>query len=118
MNAHCLSCIVLRWIANKRTALIIRVLAKGTRRYIELPHEIGRIALEIVTQALRRPERDGLVAESVVPLRIAYAVMPLERTLIEPLNAICHWSEKPLPQLKANSAGGNAADVRPKLRRT
>src|SRR6476469_2762392 len=119
MNAHCLSRVVLSRIADKWTALIIHVLATGTRRYAALQREIGGISQKMVTQTLRSLERDGLVARKVhpvVPPKVEYALTPLGRTLIEPLNAICHWAEKHLPQLEANrararSVASNGADL-------
>ena len=107
MNAHCLSRVVLSRIADKWTALIIHVLATGTRRYAALQREIGGISQKMLTQTLRSLERDGLVARKVypvVPPKVEYALTPLGRTLIEPLNAICHWAEKHLSQLEANRA--------------
>jgi DNA-binding HxlR family transcriptional regulator len=107
MNAHCLSRVVLERIADKWTALIIHVLAGGTHRYAELRREIGGISQKMLTQTLRSLERDGLVRRKVypvVPSRVEYALTPLGRTLIEPLRAICRWSEKHLPQLEANRA--------------
>ena len=112
MNAHCLSRVVLSRIADKWTALIIHVLASGTRRYAELQREIGGISQKMLTQTLRSLERDGLVARKVhpvVPPKVEYALTPLGRTLIEPLNGICRWSEKHLPQLEANRARAHAA---------
>ena len=114
MNAHCLSRVVLNRIADKWTALIIHVLAAGTRRYAELQREIGGISQKMLTQTLRSLERDGLVLRKVhpvVPPKVEYALTPLGRTLIEPLNAICHWSEKHLPQLEANRARAGAVGV-------
>jgi len=111
MNAHCLSRVVLSRIADKWTALIIHVLATGTRRYAELQREIGGISQKMLTQTLRSLERDGLVSRKVhpvVPPKVEYTLTPLGRTLIEPLNAICHWSEKHLPQLEANRARARA----------
>ena len=105
MNVHCLSRVVLSRIADKWTALIIHVLATGTRRYAMLQREIGGISQKMLTQTLRSLERDGLIARKVhpvVPPKVEYSLTPLGRTLIEPLNAICHWSEKHLPQLQAN----------------
>ena len=113
MPAHCLSYVVLSPIPNKRTALIIRVLGKGTRRYMELRHEIGRTSMKMATHTLRSLGRNGLEAKPVVPPRVACAVIPLGRTLIAPPNSSCHWSEKHLPPLEVN-----AGDVRPKPRRT
>ena len=118
MNAQCLSRVVLSRIADKWTALIIHVLATGTRRYATLQREIGGISQKMLTQTLRSLERDGLVARKVhpvVPPKVEYTLTPLGRTLIEPLNAICHWSEKYLPQWQANrdrSAAPNGAESR------
>ena len=112
MNAHCLSRVVLSRIADKWTALIIHVLATGTRRYAELQREIGGISQKMLTQTLRSLERDGLISRKVhpvVPPKVEYSLTPLGRTLIEPLNAICHWSEKHLPQLQANRAKAQAS---------
>jgi DNA-binding HxlR family transcriptional regulator len=111
MNAHCLSRVVLSRIADKWTALIIHVLATGTRRYAELQREIGGISQKMLTQTLRSLERDGLVSRKVHPVappKVEYALTPLGRTLIEPLRAICRWSEKHLPQLEANRARAGA----------
>ncbi len=105
MQAQCPSRLVLDRIADKWTALIIHVLATGTRRYATLQREIGGISQKMLTQTLRSLERDGLVSRKVhpvVPPKVEYALTSLGRTLIEPLNAICHWSEKYLPQLQAN----------------
>lgn len=105
MNPQCLSRVVLDRIADKWTALIIYVLANGTRRYAQLQREIGGVSQKMLTQTLRSLERDGLVQRKVhpvVPPKVEYSLTPLGRTLIEPLKAICRWSEKHLPQLQAN----------------
>lgn len=105
MNPGCLSRVVLDRIADKWTALIIYVLANGTRRYAALQREIGGVSQKMLTQTLRSLERDGLVqrrVHPVVPPKVEYSLTPLGRTLIEPLTAICRWSEKHLPQLQAN----------------
>src|SRR5438477_4538750 len=105
LKPQCPSRIVLERIADKWTALIIQVLANGTQRYASLQRTIGGISQKMLTQTLRSLERDGLVLRKVhpvVPPKVEYSLTPLGRTLIDPLNAICHWSEKYLPQLQAN----------------
>lgn len=105
MNPRCPSRIVLERIADKWTALIIQVLANGTHRYAELQREIGGVSQKMLTQTLRSLERDGLIARkvhAVVPPKVEYSLTALGRTLIEPLQAICRWSEKHLSQLEAN----------------
>ncbi len=107
MDAQCPSRLVLDRIADKWTALIIHVLATGTRRYAALQREIGGVSQKMLTQTLRSLERDGLVQRKVhpvVPPKVEYALTALGRTLIEPLHALCRWSEKHLPELEANRA--------------
>jgi DNA-binding HxlR family transcriptional regulator len=111
LNPRCPSRLVLDRIADKWTALVIQVLASGTRRYAELQREIGGISQKMLTQTLRSLERDGLVQRKVypeVPPKVEYALSKLGRTLIEPLQAICRWSEKHLSELEANRARSKA----------
>jgi DNA-binding HxlR family transcriptional regulator len=111
MDAQCPSRLVLDRIADKWTALIIQVLAHGTKRYAVLQREIGGISQKMLTQTLRSLERDGLVQRTVhpvVPPKVEYSLTRLGRTLIEPLHALCRWSEKHLSELQANRARATA----------
>ncbi|HAK06202.1 MAG TPA: transcriptional regulator [Spartobacteria bacterium] len=115
MDAQCPSRLVLDRIADKWTALIIQILARGTMRYAALQREIGGISQKMLTQTLRSLERDGLVQRTVhpvVPPKVEYAITRLGRTLIEPLHALCRWSEKHLPELQANRARARAKATR------
>lgn len=114
LDPRCPSRLVLDRIADKWTALIIQVLAGGTKRYAVLQREIGGISQKMLTQTLRSLERDGLVQRKVypeVPPRVEYALSKLGRTLIEPLQAICRWSEKHLAELEANRAKARGAQL-------
>lgn len=107
MNPECDSREVLDRIADKWTALIIRVLSAGTKRHNELQREISGVSQKMLTQTLRSLERDGLVTRKVypvVPPRVEYSLTPLGRSLTEPLQAICLWAEKHLPELQAARA--------------
>jgi DNA-binding HxlR family transcriptional regulator len=98
---------VLDRIADKWTALTIQILARGTMRYAALQREIGDVSQKMLTQTLRSLERDGLVQRTVhpvVPPKVEYKLTRLGRTLIEPLQALCRWSEKHLAELQANRA--------------
>ncbi|PYL50760.1 MAG: transcriptional regulator [Verrucomicrobia bacterium] len=60
---------------------------------------------------LRSLERDGLVQRTVhpvIPPKVEYSLTRLGRTLIEPLHALCRWSEKHLAELQANRARAKA----------
>jgi len=103
--------VVLERIADKWTALVIQILARGTMRYAALQREIGGISQKMLTQTLRSLERDGLVRRTVhpvVPPKVEYSLTRLGRTLIEPLQALCRWSEKHLTELQANRARAKA----------
>lgn len=105
LSPGCPSRLVLDRIADKWTALIIQNLASGTQRYSELQRNIGEISQKMLTQTLRSLERDGLVQRKVypvVPPKVEYALTKLGRTLIEPLQGLCRWSEKHLPELEAH----------------
>src|SRR5215813_1367857 len=105
MDAQCPSRLVLDRIADKWTALIIQLLARKTMRYAEMHREIGGISQKMLTQTLRSLERDGLVERRVypvVPPRVEYSLSRLGLTLLEPLRALCRWSEKHLAELQAN----------------
>lgn len=115
MDAQCPSRLVLERIADKWTALIIQLLSKKTMRYAELQREIGGISQKMLTQTLRSLERDGLVDRKVypvVPPKVEYSLSRLGRTLIEPLRALCRWSEKHLPELQANRSRARAQAAR------
>lgn len=107
LDPRCPSRLVLDRIADKWTALTIQILSGGTMRYAALYREIGGISQKMLTQTLRSLERDGLVQRKVhpvVPPKVEYSLTKLGRTLIEPLQGLCRWSEKHLSELQANRA--------------
>jgi len=112
LEPQCPSRLVLDRIADKWTALVIQILARGTMRYAELQRAIGGISQKMLTQTLRSLERDGLVQRKVhpvVPPKVEYSLTSLGRTLIDPLHALCRWSEKHLAELQANRARAKQA---------
>ncbi|HEX4696077.1 MAG TPA: helix-turn-helix domain-containing protein [Candidatus Udaeobacter sp.] len=112
LEPQCPSRLVLERIADKWTALVIQILAHGTMRYAELQRAIGDISQKMLTQTLRSLERDGLVQRTVhpvVPPKVEYSLTRLGRTLIEPLQGLCRWSEKHLAELQANRARAKQA---------
>jgi DNA-binding HxlR family transcriptional regulator len=102
LNPDCPSRQVLERIGEKWTTLVIRVLDDGTLRYSDLQRRVGGVSQKMLTQTLRGLERDGLVARHVfpvVPPRVEYSLTPLGRSLVEPLDAICRWAERHLPEM-------------------
>ena len=114
LEPQCPSRLVLDRIADKWTALVIQILARGTMRYAQLQRAIGGISQKMLTQTLRSLERDGLVRRTVhpvIPPKVEYSLTRLGRTLIEPLHALCRWSEKHLAELQANRARAKQATM-------
>lgn len=94
---------VLELITDKWAVLVIFVLARGTRRHGRLRREIGGISQKMLTQTLRRLERDGLVERRVypvVPPRVEYSLTPLGESLIEVFTALCDWAEERIDEVE------------------
>ncbi|HEX8281539.1 MAG TPA: helix-turn-helix domain-containing protein [Chthoniobacterales bacterium] len=105
LSPGCPSRIVLERIADKWTALIIQILSEGELRYSALHRRIGDISQKVLTQTLRSLERDGLVRRKVyggAPPKVEYSLTALGRTLIEPLQGLCRWTEKHLAEMEAH----------------
>ena len=87
---------VLDLIGDKWATLIVGLLEQQPQRFAALHRQIDGISQKMLTQTLRRLERDGLVQRTVyaeVPPRVQYALTPLGRTLCAPLAALRTWAE-------------------------
>nr|WP_202886565.1 helix-turn-helix domain-containing protein [Kribbella sandramycini] len=88
---------ILDRIGDKWTALAVLRLQHGPLRFTELRDGIGSVAPKVLTQTLRRLERDGLLTREVfaeVPPRVVYDLTPMGRSLIGPLTAVSDWAEE------------------------
>ena len=95
---------VLTLLAEKWTAFVLYALAGGTKRHGQLRREIAGISQKMLTQTLRRLERDGLVARTMypqVPPRVEYALTPLGQTLGALVCAICDWAAAHYAEIEA-----------------
>lgn len=95
-DADCPTRLLLDRIGDKWTVLVILLLADGPQRFTQLRGHVGRVAPKVLTQTLRRMERDGLVTREVfaeVPPRVEYALTDLGKSLIKPIAVIAEWAE-------------------------
>ncbi len=95
---------VLNRIGDKWTALVVLSLVDGRRRFSELRTVVGGVAPKVLTETLRRLERDGILtrtAYAVVPPRVEYELTPLGRSLEEPLRALVGWAERHMDSIVA-----------------
>jgi DNA-binding HxlR family transcriptional regulator len=100
----CATRVVLDRIGDKWTVLVVLLLSDGPLRFSELRDHIGHVAPKVLTQTLRRIERDGLITREVfaeVPPRVEYTLTDLGRSLTGPIAAIGDWAETHLGQIAA-----------------
>lgn len=86
---------ILDLIGDKWSLLIIAMLERGTRRFMELRRDIGPISQRMLTRTLRQLEQDGLVIRTVyptVPPRVDYTLTPLGQTLLDATQPLVQWA--------------------------
>ncbi|GAB3979363.1 helix-turn-helix domain-containing protein [Plantactinospora veratri] len=87
---------LLTTLTDKWAALVIAALADGPQRHGELARRIAGVSQKMLTQTLRKLERDGLLTRTVtasVPARVDYALTPLGGDLVPVMVAIKTWAE-------------------------
>lgn len=96
-SVNCPTRTVLDCIADKWAVLIISLLKAEKLRFNNLLKKIEGISRKVLSQTLKRLERDGLVTRTVyptVPVSVEYALTPLGFGLSESLAYLLLWSEK------------------------
>ncbi|MEU5163029.1 helix-turn-helix domain-containing protein [Streptomyces sp. NPDC020875] len=82
---------------DKWSAMVLRCLQDGPRRFTELRRPLYRVTPKVLTETLRAMERDGIVSRTAYdenPPRVEYALTPLGRSLVGPLDAACAWTRE------------------------
>lgn len=93
---------VLARLADKWALLTLRRLESGPARFNALRRDIGGVSQRMLTQTLRRLERDGLVIREVfstVPVTVEYRLSPLGMTLTETITILAGWVENNMPAI-------------------
>jgi DNA-binding HxlR family transcriptional regulator len=82
-------------VGGRWTLPVLTELAAGGRRYQDLYAALGGISHKVLTDTLRRAERDGLISRHLDAGRTdtatLYALTDLGRSLDEPLGALERW---------------------------
>jgi DNA-binding HxlR family transcriptional regulator len=90
-------------ICDKWALLILHQLSYGTKRPGELRRGIRGVSPKMLTQTLRKLERDRLVRRTVypgVPPRVDYALTRIGTSLTHPLHVLYRWTEAHLTQIR------------------
>ncbi|MBS1180334.1 MAG: transcriptional regulator, HxlR family [Proteobacteria bacterium] len=94
---RCPTRLVLDRLADKWSLLLLDRLDAGPVRFNQLRRDIRGLSQKVLSQTLKRLERDGLVERTVrptVPVSVDYALTPLGRTLTDTVAAFAHWAER------------------------
>ena len=94
-NAEHSSRLILDQLADKWSILILGALCPGPMRFNALKRRLKGVTQKALTQALRRLERNGIIARRVIltsPIAVEYSITPLGVTLKEPFQALFDWT--------------------------
>jgi DNA-binding HxlR family transcriptional regulator len=104
--AICPSREVLALIGEKWVSLIIGALANQVMRFGALKRVCEGISQKMLTQTLRKLERDGLVTRTLyadtLPIKAEYQLTELGRSLLPIVQAAKSWAEENLHQIEEN----------------
>jgi DNA-binding HxlR family transcriptional regulator len=101
-DPDCPTRLVLDRVGDKWTVLVILVLLDGPRRFSQLRGRIGGVAPKVLTETLRRLERDGILTRTAfpeIPPRVEYELTPLGRSLEQPIRFLADWAEQNMPRI-------------------
>lgn len=109
---RCPTRMVLDRLADKWALLVLDRLQDGPVRFNHLRRDIRGLSQKILSQTLKRLERDGLIERTVhptVPVSVDYALTPLGHTLTETVATFAHWAERNMDAVLAAQAAYDAA---------
>lgn len=114
-EALCPTRLVLDRLADKWALLILDRLEGGPVRFNDLRRDIRNITQKVLSQTLKKLERDGIVSRRVhatVPVTVEYALTPLGATLTRTVSALAHWAEHNMDAILAAQAAYDAASAK------
>lgn len=104
--ALCPSREVLALIGEKWASLIIGALDRKVLRFGELKRTCEGISQKMLTQTLRKLERDGLIVRKLyadtLPLKVEYRLSSLGNSLLPIVQAAKVWAEENLHTIEKN----------------
>ena len=86
---------ILHGLGDKWSILVLSALGSGSKRFSELKRLIPDISQRMLTQTLRKLERDGIVKRIVTPTqppRVDYELTELGQSLFGQLTRLADWA--------------------------
>jgi DNA-binding HxlR family transcriptional regulator len=93
-RADCPSRPILDQIADKWSMMVMAVLDEP-RRFNDVKRRLQGVTQRVLTQTLRRLERNGMVERRVLPtspVGVEYSLTPLGESLREPFGRLYEWT--------------------------
>jgi DNA-binding HxlR family transcriptional regulator len=112
--ADCPSRPILDQIANKWSMMALGVLDEP-RRFNEIKRRLEGVTQRVLTQTLRRLERDGLVERHVLPtspVGVEYRITPLGESLRDPFGRLYDWTIANSAEIRQKQAAYDSASNR------
>ncbi|MFJ3794425.1 winged helix-turn-helix transcriptional regulator [Kitasatospora sp. NPDC090091] len=103
-RADCPSRPILDQIADKWSMMVMAVLDEP-RRFNEIKRRLEGVTQRVLTQALRRLERNGMVVRRVLPtspVGVEYSLTPLGESLREPFGRLYDWTVDNADEIRAH----------------
>jgi DNA-binding HxlR family transcriptional regulator len=88
---------VLDEVGNKWSLLVVLSLVGRRRRFMDVKRSIGDVTQRVLTQTLRKLERDGYVSRQVYstsPPTVEYWLTPMGESLLEPMTKLVGWANE------------------------
>lgn len=104
LNAACPIRDVLDRVGDKWSSLVLLSLRDGTKRFGMLRREIEDISQRMLTETLRKLQRDGFIARRVIPStppQVEYSLTPMGQSLQGALGLLAEWSAQHHPDIRA-----------------
>jgi DNA-binding HxlR family transcriptional regulator len=108
---QCPTRMVLDRVADKWAILLLLRLLDGPTRFNQLHRDIRGISHKVLSQTLKKLERDGLLTRHVfatVPVTVEYRVTALGETLCDTISRVRVWAETHIGDILAAQADFDA----------
>ncbi|MBI3743665.1 MAG: helix-turn-helix transcriptional regulator [Chloroflexi bacterium] len=103
-------------LGKRWSALIVKDLIQGPRRFRELLHSLGRINDKVLSQRLKELEARGIIRRQVfaeVPVRVEYSLTDKGRALAGVIHEMEQWDEAHSDHIARSGNGAKAHESEP-----
>ncbi|TVT61201.1 helix-turn-helix transcriptional regulator [Amycolatopsis rhizosphaerae] len=103
-SPDCPSRPILDQIADKWSMMVMAILERPTR-FNELKRRLEGVTQRVLTQTLRRLERNGMIRRTVLPtspVGVEYSLTPLGESLRDPFLRLYEWTVRNSEQIIAS----------------